>query len=137
MAKDIYHDAVIVALEKEDWVITDDPYKLKFEGVTYDIDLGAEKIIAAEKDTEKIAVEIKTFQNVSFVTSFYEALGKYMSYQIGLLKKEPERKLFLAIPIVAYRRFFKLPIIEQTINAYNIHLIVYSPHQKVIESWIK
>ena len=137
MTKDIYHDAVVIALEKEGWEITDDPYKLKFEGVTYDIDLGAEKIIAAEKGLDKIAVEIKTFQNLSFVTSFYQAIGKYMSYQIGLLKKEPERKLFLAIPLVAYKRFFRLPIIEQTINAYNIHLIVYNPHQKIIETWIK
>jgi len=137
MAKDIYHDSVVIALEKEGWEITNDPYKLRFEGVTYDIDLGAEKVIAAEKDSEKIAVEIKTFQNLSLVTSFYEAIGKYMSYQIGLLNKDPERTLFLAIPLVAYRRFFRLPIIEQTINAYNIHLIVYHPHKKIIEAWIK
>ncbi|MBV6621558.1 MAG: hypothetical protein KI793_01165 [Rivularia sp. (in: Bacteria)] len=29
-AKDIYHDMVVNALEKEGWVITDDPLKLKW-----------------------------------------------------------------------------------------------------------
>lgn len=50
MAKDIYHYIVREALEKENWEITQDPYRLKTLKVKYEIDLGAEKIFAAEKE---------------------------------------------------------------------------------------
>jgi hypothetical protein len=32
-AKDVFHDAVIKGLEKEGWIITDDPLKLQVDGV--------------------------------------------------------------------------------------------------------
>ncbi len=34
-AKDLFHDAVRKALLKEQWVITDDPLKIKIEGVKF------------------------------------------------------------------------------------------------------
>jgi hypothetical protein len=61
MAKDLFHDAVKNALIKDGWQITDDPFFLKIGGVELYIDLGAEKLIAAERDNQKIAVEIKSF----------------------------------------------------------------------------
>lgn len=48
-AKDIFHESVKKALQKEQWIITNDPLKFKFGEVNFQIDLGAEKIIAAEK----------------------------------------------------------------------------------------
>ena len=60
-AKDRFHDVVKKALEKEQWVITDDPLRLEVGGTKFEIDLGAEHLLAAERGTEKIAIEIKTF----------------------------------------------------------------------------
>ena len=34
-AKDIYHEAVKIALEKDGWLITDDPLVLKSGGVRF------------------------------------------------------------------------------------------------------
>jgi XisH protein len=50
MAKDKFHDAVKNALIKEGWTVTDDPLFLQFGGVDLFVDLGAENIIAAQKD---------------------------------------------------------------------------------------
>ena len=61
MARDKYHDHVKEALIKEGWKITHDPYKIKVGGRKAQIDLGAEKLIAAEKENELIAVEVKSF----------------------------------------------------------------------------
>ncbi|MEK7255697.1 MAG: element excision factor XisH family protein, partial [Bacteroidota bacterium] len=47
MAKDLFHKHVREALEKDGWIITHDPYKIRLEGVAFDIDYGAEKLIAA------------------------------------------------------------------------------------------
>jgi hypothetical protein len=58
-AKDIFHDAVKCALEKEGWLITNDPLFVRFGGLDMYIDLGAEKVLAAERNQEKIAVEVK------------------------------------------------------------------------------
>lgn len=56
-AKDKFHDAVKHALEKEGWQITHDPLRIKFgEEDKIQIDLGAEKVLGAEKEGQKIAV---------------------------------------------------------------------------------
>lgn len=89
-AKDIFHEAVKQALEKEQWVITDDPLKLKFGNINFQIDLGAERVIAAEKAGEKIAVEIKSFLNPSAITDFYAALGQFLSYRLALANNQSE-----------------------------------------------
>lgn len=47
-AKDIFHNTVRSALEKERWIITNDPLFIKVENLNFFIDLAGEKIIAAE-----------------------------------------------------------------------------------------
>jgi hypothetical protein len=81
MAKDLFHDAVRVALEKEGWLITHDPYPLVSRelGLDYKIDLGAEQLLAAERDTTRIAVEIKSFARPSLVHEFHSVLGQYLT----------------------------------------------------------
>jgi hypothetical protein len=59
--RDLFHQAVRKALEKEGWSITHDPLTLQVGGVEMSIDLGAEQLLAAEKEGQKIAVEIKSF----------------------------------------------------------------------------
>jgi len=60
-AKDIFHNTVKNALQKEGWTITHDPLSIRFGKVELYVDLGAEKLIAAQKNGEQIAVEIKSF----------------------------------------------------------------------------
>ena len=48
-AKDIYHNNVRTALEKDGWTITKDPLPLKIGKRTLSVDLGAEKLFAAHK----------------------------------------------------------------------------------------
>jgi Holliday junction resolvase-like predicted endonuclease len=61
MAKDRFHTIVRLALEKAGWVITHDPYEIRVGEVDFEIDLAAEMLLAAEKDNQRIAVEIKSF----------------------------------------------------------------------------
>lgn len=57
MAKDKYHQLVKNALITEGWIITDDPLYIPTFKRTVQIDLGAERLIGAEKANLKIAVE--------------------------------------------------------------------------------
>ncbi len=53
-AKDIFHNAVRLALEKDNWLITHDPLFLKlFEQILIRVDLGAQKLISAEKNSSR------------------------------------------------------------------------------------
>jgi XisH protein len=81
MARDVFYENVKEALVKEGWTITADPLTFKVGTVQVQIDLGAERLIAAQRESEQIAIEIKTFSNASFITALYEALGKYIVYR--------------------------------------------------------
>jgi hypothetical protein len=101
-ARDHFHTQVKIALQKDGWKITHDPLTLEYKTVEIHIDLGAEKLIGAEKDDCKIAVEIKGFLSGSAISDFHTALGQFLNYRIVLNAKAPERILFLAVPIYAY-----------------------------------
>ena len=62
------------------------------------MDLGAERLVAAEQGQEKIAVEIKSFLGASDVRDLEMAIGQYVFYRSLLTRLDPARKLFLAVP---------------------------------------
>ncbi|MBW4452447.1 MAG: XisH family protein [Nostoc indistinguendum CM1-VF10] len=134
-AKDIFHDVVINGLEKEAWVITDDPLRIRAGRVDMQIDLGAKRIIAAEKGEEKIAVEIKSFISPSNISEFHTALGQFLNYRVALEEQQPERVLYLAVPQGAYNTFFNLPFVETVIGRFQVSLLVDDPNNEVILEW--
>jgi len=56
---DLYHNQVKHALVKEGWIITHDPFTIEFGDVRLFADLGAERVIAAEKREQKIVIGLK------------------------------------------------------------------------------
>lgn len=82
--RDLYHIAVRNALIKDGWTITHDPYVLSVGLRDVYIDLGAERVIAAERGQDKIAVEIKTFRGASDIYDLEMAIGQYVLYRSSL-----------------------------------------------------
>ncbi|HLP91640.1 MAG TPA: XisH family protein [Nostocaceae cyanobacterium] len=134
-AKDAFHSVVKNALQKDGWLVTHDPYTLQAGTLELYIDLGAEKIIAAEKQGQKIAVEIKSFLNNSKITDFYAALGQFISYRIALQEQEPDCILYLAVPSTVFNEFFILPFIQSVVRRNQLCLLVYNIQQEVIAQW--
>lgn len=135
-AKDIFHDKVKNALIKDGWTITDDPYSLKWDnGENLLIDLAAERIIAAEKDNEKIAVEIKTFIGKSTMYDLHLAVGQFMVYQIALEEKEPDRVLFLAVPMEILQEIFLKPKASKLTKKVDLKIIGFDVEKEVIVEW--
>jgi hypothetical protein len=79
-AYDTFHEAVKRGLIKEGWTITDDPLMIEFGVLDVYIDLAAERLIAAERENQRIAVEIKSFLGPSLLTNFHTALGQFLVY---------------------------------------------------------
>ncbi len=135
-ARDLFHEAVKVALEKENWVITDDPLKLEAGGAKFEIDLGAERLVAAERAGEKIAVEIKTFLGDSPITDYHAALGQFLNYRLALELKEPARILYMAVPVAIHEAFFQREFLQISVERHQVNRIIYDPVNEVIVQWI-
>jgi XisH protein len=134
MAKrDLYHNTVVNALKKAGWTITHDPLIIPFGGQNLFVDLGAEKLIAAERAGQQIAVEIKSFLSPSGVSDLEDALGQYILLQ----RKEPDRVIYLAVPITAYMGIFRSPIGEVAIADFALKLLIFEAEQEVIVQWIE
>ncbi len=135
MARDKVHEAVKVALQKDGWLVTHDPYQLRALDVEYEIDLGAEEMVAAEKEGRKIAVEVKSFLRGSFVYEFHSVLGQFLNYGLGLEEQEPDRILYLAVPVLVYRTFFAKAVVQKAISRYAIRLVIFDPQTSTILEW--
>ncbi|BBD63093.1 fdxN element excision controlling factor protein (plasmid) [Nostoc sp. HK-01] len=134
-AKDIFHAAVRQALIKEQWVITADPLVIKINKVKLEIDLAAEKIFAAQKAGRKIAVEVKSFVSSSVISDFHLALGQFLNYRLALQMKEPDRIIYLAVPLDTFNSFFQEIFVQEAIKIYQLKLIVYEPNKEEIVEW--
>jgi hypothetical protein len=135
-AKDIFHYTVKAALQKDGWTITDDPLYLRLGDDQLRIDLGAERLIIAERDKEKIAVEVKSFLAPSVLSEFHTALGQFLNYRAVLRVQQPHRELYLAVSLDIYRTFFRRDLPQLSIQTYQLKLIVFDPIAKVIVQWI-
>ncbi len=134
-AKDLFHQTVKLALEKEGWSITDDPLYINFAEVELYIDLGAEKLLAAEKNNQKIAVEIKTFLYPSAISEFHKVMGQFINYRFALKSEDPDRVLYLAIPREIYESFFARRFVRLIIQEYALKLIIFDSDKEEIVQW--
>jgi hypothetical protein len=136
-ARDFYHDVVKTALQKDGWTITHDPYRLKLtRGKNLFVDLGAERLIAAEKGRAKIAIEIKSFRSASEMKDLEEALGQFVLYEHLLTRYEPDRKLYLAVPDEVRQSVFEEEAGTVIIEDKIIRLFTFNPTEEVIVKWI-
>ncbi len=137
MARDKFHQCVRRAMEKDGWLITDDPLRLSSGNVDVEIDLGAEKLLAAERGEEKIAVEIKNFLGHSPVSDFEDAYGQFLLYRKVLQKNNSLRDLYIAVPLFAYGKFFQRPLIKEIVEEDKMNLLVYDHIEETIILWKK
>lgn len=135
--RDIYHTSVVHALIKDQWTITHDPLIIPFGGQNLFVDLGAERLIGAERAGQQIAIEIKSFVGASCVRDLEDALGQYLLYRSLLVRKDPDRIIFLAIPVTAYVLIFRAPLGEVVIQDFALKLLVFDALQEVIVQWIE
>jgi hypothetical protein len=48
---------------------------------------------------------------------------------------EPDRTLYLAVPIDTFESFFQEPFIQEAVKLYQVKLVIYNPIQDVITAW--
>jgi hypothetical protein len=135
-AKDIYHDTVKRALQKDGWIITHDPFPLQIGRKRLSADLGAERLINAEKGTQKIVVEVKSFVGRSDVKDLEQALGQYILYRQVLNEMQSDRSLYLAITQPTFNSVFTIELGQLLLKNQIIKLIVFDDKSEAIVQWI-
>jgi hypothetical protein len=136
-ARDVYHDVVKTALIKDGWKVTADPLTLKFSTrYKLQIDLAAEALVAAEKDNQFIAVEVKSFLAPSTISEFHAALGQFINYRIALRLKQPKRVLYLAVPLFTYEEFFPEEFVRISVAENTVKLLIFDPDLQEVVQWI-
>ncbi|MEG4331419.1 MULTISPECIES: element excision factor XisH family protein [unclassified Microcoleus] len=135
-AKDIYHDTVKRALQKDGWIITHDPFPLQIGRKRLSADLGAERLINAEKGTQKIVVEVKSFVGRSDVKDLEQALGQYVLYRQVLNEMRIDRSLYLAISQPIFNSVFTIELGQVLLKNQIIKLIVFDDKSEAIVQWI-
>jgi XisH protein len=135
-AKDRYHNTVKNARIKAGWHITHDPFTLRLPTRKLYIDLGAEKLIAAERDEQKIAVEVKSFTRASDIKDLEEALGQFVLYATLLPRYDPDRVLYLAIPEAVRQTIFEEEVGQALLENNLVRLISFDPDQEELIQWI-
>lgn len=135
-AKDKFHDIVKAALIREGWTITHDPYFLFIGKRKACINLGAERTIGAEKEGERIAVEVKSFLGESVMDDLEKALGQYGLYRVRLKRHEPERILYLAVPLKLRPMLLEERDFREALTELHVRLIMFDPKQEQETEWI-
>ncbi|MBK9012915.1 MAG: fatty-acid oxidation protein subunit alpha [Saprospiraceae bacterium] len=124
--RDNLHQVVKIALYKEGWNITYDPLFVPTEGgINFFIDLGMERFIGAEKEGEKIAVEIKSFDAITPFYSFYELLGQYLMYEMAIEEQDTNWSLFVAITQSGFEKLEEAPIFKRAIAKFMLKFIIF------------
>lgn len=135
-ARDIYHNTVKLALEKDGWTISHDPFPLQIGKKRLSADLGAERLISAEKELRKIVVEVKSFVGQSDVKDLQQALGQYVLYRQILNEMKVDRVLYLAISQPTFNSVFTIELGQVLLKNQIVKLIVFDDESEVIVQWI-
>jgi hypothetical protein len=135
-AKDIYHDTVRRALQNNGWTITHDPFPLQIGKKRLSADLGAERLISAERGLQRIVVEVKSFVGPSDVKDLEQALGQYVLYRQILDEMGIERSLYLAVSQPTFNSVFTIELGQILLKNQVIKLIVFDDENEAIVQWI-
>ena len=114
------------------WTITDDPLRLRWGKKDMYVDLGAHKLLTAEKAKRKIAVEVKSFVGRSQIRDLQQAVGQYTLYLDVMSEVEPDRELYLAVHEEVFDDIFEEPIGQLLLEKQRLKLIIFNRHAEVI-----
>jgi hypothetical protein len=99
------------------------------------VDLGAKRLLVAERAEQKIAVEVKSFISDSEMQAFRDAVGQFAIYRSVLRRTNPDYMLYLAVRNVTYVSLFEEPIEQFLIEDEGLKLVVFDAEEEVILQW--
>jgi hypothetical protein len=135
--RDTFHALVRRALEKDGWTVTHDPLVLPYGLHRLYVDLGAEQVLAAERGTDRIAVEIKSFVGRSEIVDLEQAVGQFMLYRSILQRREPDRQLVLAVSADVFDTLMDSDLGRIVREDYAVAMLVFDSEREEVTRWLR
>jgi hypothetical protein len=110
---------------------------LRYEDKLLLADLKAERLLLAQKETEVIVVEIKSFLGASFMRELQTALGQYQMYVAFLEGMNQLTPIYLAVSEVAFREEFQSKAIQMLLHRYGVKVLVVDDDHEEVVQWIQ
>lgn len=82
-------------------------------------------------------MEVKRFVHISILHDFLLVVGQYYVYSKILLKNDPERMLFVALPDFVHNRIIKFEWAQEVTSDLRMKFILYDTNLKIITAWKK
>lgn len=99
------------------------------------VDLGAKRLLGAEKGEQQIAVEIKSFSGTSEMADLEKALGQFVLYRTVMKEVEPERTLYLAVPQEVMESLFQDDLGLLLLQENLARIVSFDPVEEVLLQW--
>lgn len=134
MARDLIHDAIKHALQRNGWKIVADPFRIVYAEFVLLADLAANPPDQVER--RKLIVEVKSFAGRSFVKELQQALGQYVMYRDFIELNHLDYDLYLAISEIGYNDLFSQQAARVIIQRHQVSLLVVNIEREEIVRWI-
>jgi hypothetical protein len=136
-ARDSIHAAVVNALVKDGWEITDDPLYLEFGNRHLFIDIGAEDsaLVSLEREGVRIAIEIKTLAGPSPMLALEHAVGQFVLYNLMLEEVDSGRQLYLAVPDSTYATLLQEPLGALVVERLPLPIVAVNCAREEVVEW--
>jgi hypothetical protein len=115
----------------------DDPLTITYGRRQLFVDLAAERmVLGAERNGEKIAVEVQSFLGLSDIDNLHHAVGQYVVYRLLLDRLYPDKLLYFAVPDTVYLGILSEPIGQLVLAKLKMKVVVFDPNSERIIQWI-
>jgi glucose-6-phosphate 1-dehydrogenase len=100
------------------------------------VDLAADHDrLGAERQGERIAMEVQSFVGESDIEYLHHADGQHAVYRVLLARRDPDRVLYLAVSDEVFSDVLSEPLGQEVIADLGIRLVVFNPHTRSITLW--
>lgn len=127
--QDSCHPSVIIALQKDGWIITGQQVYIPKPDLYVFID------IEAQREERQAYIEVKCFPEANSTTEFYNAIGQYLVYRRVIATEKPEYILYLAVPDDVFDTLGET--YRGTIQENRVKIIVVNMKMEIVRQWIE
>ena len=128
---------VIRALEKDSWIVTQQPVAIRIDKSRTGYIYADLRLRQKENGQSVIVVEVKCFASTrTILDEFYQAVGQCVVYRNALELNDSDIPVYLAVPTLIFDTFFQLPLIQSVVNDMQVKLVVIDLDKEEVIQWI-
>lgn len=129
------HPQVVRALEKDGWLIDQEPFVLHVDERLCFVDFSMKRGINGTSQ-QIMLIEVTCFPDRNRITpDLYGAIGQYLIYRAMVIESERSIPLYLSVPHDVFTEHFD-KVVMRAVNDHDIKLVIINLDEERVERWI-